>query len=273
MICAFLLFSGVFQSAGEVLDFYASKRTFDCKGVTLPSQRRYVSYFAAKLSLGLEYTPVKLLLSSIVLEPPPVLVFSQQAAHIQLQVHQTLEPHFDSGIFTVDLTKKRIILELPKPLLLNGDVKIAFCQKFNMDVLHLGTKPTFTSHVPHSKLCHFWVNTCFLALGQCCALSHTVREGVEGGERERSDSQVMVLTRDKFEEADRGLVGNSRSQGRREGRDGIQVRLDKGQVDKAAKDESGRFGEDFAIKLQLYRWANYIVSSNYVTLVSPRWCE
>ena len=33
----------------------------------------------------------------------------------------------------------------------------------------------------------------------------------------------------------------------------IQVRLDKGQVDKAAKDESGRFGEDFAIKLQLYR--------------------
>ena len=215
MICAFLLYSGTFQSAVAVLDFYASKRTFDCKGVTLPSQRRYVSYFAAKLCRGLEYSPVKLLLSSIVLEPPPALVFSHQAAHIQLQVHQTLGPHFDSDIFTVDLTKKRIILELPKPLLLNGDVKIAFCQKFNMDVLHLGTKPTFTSHVPHSKLCHFWVNTFFLALGQSCALSHTVREGGEGdegGERERSDSQVMVLTRNSFEEATRNQVGNRKSE-------------------------------------------------------------
>ena len=51
-------------------------------------------------------------------------------------------------------------------------------------------------------------------------------------------------------------VGDSRGHGgRREvtGMEGIQVRLDKGQVDKAAKDESGRFGEDFAIKLQLYR--------------------
>ena len=51
-------------------------------------------------------------------------------------------------------------------------------------------------------------------------------------------------------------MGDSRGHGgRREvtGMEGIQVRLDKGQVDKAAKDESGRFGEDFAIKLQLYR--------------------
>ena len=63
MICAFLLFSGRFSSAKDVLDYYASKRTFDSKGVTLPSQRRYVAYFAAKLELGLEYSPARLLLT------------------------------------------------------------------------------------------------------------------------------------------------------------------------------------------------------------------
>ena len=54
MICA---------SARDVLDYYASKRTFDSKGVTLPSQRRYVAYFAAKLELGQEYSPARLLLT------------------------------------------------------------------------------------------------------------------------------------------------------------------------------------------------------------------
>jgi len=118
MICAFLLFSGRFSSARDVLDYYASKRTFDSKGVTLPSQRRYVAYFAAKLELGLEYSPARMRLTAVVLRPPPNLGFCHQEVHLQLQVHQTLEPHFDSDVFTVDPSKE-IVLKLPDPLLLN----------------------------------------------------------------------------------------------------------------------------------------------------------
>ena len=40
------------------------------------------------------------------------------------QVHQTLEPHFDSDVFTVDPSKE-IVLKLTNPLLLKGDVKLA----------------------------------------------------------------------------------------------------------------------------------------------------
>ena len=42
--------------------------------LTLPSQRRYVAYFAAKLELGLEYSPARMLLSCSDL--PPILAFA-----------------------------------------------------------------------------------------------------------------------------------------------------------------------------------------------------
>ena len=97
-------------------------------------------------------------------------------------MHQTLEPHFDSDVFTVD-PNKEIVLKLPTPLLLKGDVKLTLLQKVNMDMLHLGSKPKFVSH---AKICHFWVNTCFVALGHSCSLSHTVLPSTDG-----KNSQVV----------------------------------------------------------------------------------
>ena len=179
MICAYLLYSGLQDNAEAVLKFYASKRTFDSNGVTQPSQRSCVSYFAAKLA----YSPVRLVLRALRLWPPPHLRLHWREAHLQLHVHQKLAPHFDSEVFTVYLTSEEIVLDLPHPLILNGDMKIALSQKFNMDPLKLGSWPTMTLHGPHAKLCHFWVNTCFLALGHSCPLSHTVAD-----DRGRTDS-------------------------------------------------------------------------------------
>lgn len=44
-IAAYLTFSQTCANADESLKLYAEKRTKDMKGVTLPSQRRYVLYF------------------------------------------------------------------------------------------------------------------------------------------------------------------------------------------------------------------------------------
>jgi phosphatidylinositol-3,4,5-trisphosphate 3-phosphatase/dual-specificity protein phosphatase PTEN len=71
MICCYFLHCGLMDDAQGVLNFYGSKRTADKKGVTIPSQRRYIHYYDRLLNRGLVYKSVKLYLRCIVLDPVP----------------------------------------------------------------------------------------------------------------------------------------------------------------------------------------------------------
>ncbi|KAL2609129.1 hypothetical protein R1flu_027702 [Riccia fluitans] len=52
MICAYLLYTSLCPSPQKALHFFAEKRTKNGKGVTIPSQKRYVGYFHDLLEKG-----------------------------------------------------------------------------------------------------------------------------------------------------------------------------------------------------------------------------
>ena len=54
MIVCYLIFSGLCQNTDEALVHYASQRTLNNKGVTIPSQIRYIKYFETFLSANYE---------------------------------------------------------------------------------------------------------------------------------------------------------------------------------------------------------------------------
>jgi len=172
MICAFLLHTRRKVSAEEVLQFYGSIRTADSKGVTIPSQRRYVDYYAALMSEGLLYTPVKMYLTSIVIDPLPALGLGQHEGYIQFEVRQTSVRPFLSDVYLVKRTDKRINIELGSPLLIVGDVKIEFHQKIKLDILNLSGRPRYLP-AGGGKLFHFWVNTFFIDQQRSTALTHS----------------------------------------------------------------------------------------------------
>lgn len=71
MICCYLLHSKRFSAAEDALSFYGQQRTQDRKGVTIPSQLRYVNYYSKIVKEQLIYKPVSVYIREIILEPPP----------------------------------------------------------------------------------------------------------------------------------------------------------------------------------------------------------
>ena len=57
MICAYLLYVGEWEDPYDCMQFYGFARTNDQKGVTIPSQRRFICYFAELCRTGNQSIP------------------------------------------------------------------------------------------------------------------------------------------------------------------------------------------------------------------------
>ncbi|KIH63602.1 hypothetical protein ANCDUO_06094 [Ancylostoma duodenale] len=71
MICAYLVSINFYNLPRQVMDYYSIVRTVNNKGVTIPSQRRYVYYYAQMHKHNLAYTPLRIELVGVYVERPP----------------------------------------------------------------------------------------------------------------------------------------------------------------------------------------------------------
>jgi len=125
MVCAYLLHDRLFDSTLDALQFFGEARSQDAKGVTIPSQRRYVQYYGHLLRFNLTYSPKTVFLRCIRFLGIPAIQGGTCVPYFTIKV-QGIKIYISKVYDQIKRTDSNAALMLPQALPLCGDVKIEF---------------------------------------------------------------------------------------------------------------------------------------------------
>lgn len=158
LIACYLVYAGICETSQMALDMFSLERTANQKGVTIPSQQRYVHYFAKYLN-GTVPVPLDL--------PAPVIVVTGLRLYGPIDPESGgTKPYFIVHQKSLDGKSKKVFNwkhlyapggdcgvwkntpshHLPSKIVVQNDIKV-LCYDDEED----------------EKLCWFWLNTSFLA--------------------------------------------------------------------------------------------------------------
>lgn len=189
MICCYLLHSGAFTTADGALDHYGQARTQDHKGVTIPSQVRYIRYYETLLREKLKYEPVPMSVKQIFLQPVPNFAGGQ--GYVCFAISQQIEGAddqqkctkvFKSGVYEVKKgERERLVITMDLCSVLWGDVKVEFYIKSK-----IGRK---------ERVFQFWFNTFFVGNQGDSANGYIEQNGSAGLDQ----TYVLTLKKDELD--------------------------------------------------------------------------
>ncbi|KAI8811691.1 hypothetical protein BJ742DRAFT_769171 [Cladochytrium replicatum] len=148
MVCSFLMYSGITPTAEEALRYYNTVRTSNAKGITIPSQIRYVHYAEQLIQNKFAYVPRELCIQTIRLHTVPIPIrTSTNGAQLLLKLKMRDPDGMLSSSLEADCIRDAngITLTMTKPVVVVGDVKVEL----------------FVKSIRKDKICHFWFNTSF----------------------------------------------------------------------------------------------------------------
>ena len=166
VIAAYLVYAQALNTAKDALMYFAQKRTSNCQGVTIPSQRRYVAYFTQYIqqfnNLPPAYLSAKTLrLRKIIINTIPMIEDKGCTPYFILYNNLDKDRNMiynyydDQDGFLKRYTKyeNRIVFDVN--ILLSGDIRVQFYDAGKAYV-NKNSKPNKT------KIFHTWFNSNFI---------------------------------------------------------------------------------------------------------------
>ncbi|XP_041374710.1 tensin-1-like isoform X3 [Gigantopelta aegis] len=125
VIAAYMHYSNICASADGALDRFAMKRFYDDKlgGISQPSQRRYVHYFAGLLSGAIKINSNALYLHHILIHGVPNFD-TKGGCRPYIKVYQGMQPIFTSGVYNVTDNMQKVCISISPGIPLRGDILI-----------------------------------------------------------------------------------------------------------------------------------------------------